>query len=500
MNSGPASRTRSSVKRNRRNDSKTKSSKRSKRSKSGSSISNLPDEILQVILEYVAFFDGSIRLRLVCRRFDAILASLLLSSISAFPSTLRYDDHNIELQMNGSRKSAVSPARTTAPLCPIDSHIRHVTIKLSHYKSSGNYDTSRNIEAYERLLLRIVKHVPELKSIKLLYNLNEIDIEYSEFPPIVLERSQTGMDTLTASALNCIPANIQVEVAVAMRALDLDARSVSLRPADWTNWQHDVQFYHPLSREVLEQWPKSIDEVWEMVDSLDIGADVACGGGHPLTSPPGIGEIALECISNQHIHYLYNYMVPGAFLTLQFPKGFPVHLKKLNLRNPLIVNCTEVLGFLRKCKHLKELSLFAVFNLEKDHDQGLPPELETLELFESGGTILPTFYPWLRQFRYTFVGEPSAGDMSTVRQFLERSQISQLELNIVSTSDFMEAIDPFLGLGVLSAPENLGRYLLQKMSCDYYQFSGRSQSSCRISKRATRPMKESIINLAKSSC
>uniref|UniRef100_A0A060TED0 ARAD1D51216p n=1 Tax=Blastobotrys adeninivorans TaxID=409370 RepID=A0A060TED0_BLAAD len=495
MNSGPASRTRSSVKRNRHNDSKTKISKRSK---SGSSISKLPDEILQVILEYVAFFDGSIRLRLVCRRFDAILASLLWSSISAFPSTLRYDDHNIELQMNGSRKSAVSPARTTAPLCPIDSHIRHVTIKLSHYKSSGNYDTPRNIEAYEQLLLRIVKHMPELKSITLLYDLEQNDIEYSEFPPIVLERSQTGMNTLISSTLNCIPANVHVEVALAMFADALDARSVSLRPVDWTNWQSDIQFYHPLKRRVLEQWPKSIEEVWGMVDSLDIGASITSGGGHPLTSAPGIEEIALECVSNRHIRYLYEEMVPGTLLTLQFPKGFPVHLKKLYLRNPLIVNCTEILHFLRDCQHLKELSLFAVFNLEKDQEQGLPPALETLELFESGGTILPTFYGGLRQFRYTFIGEPRADDIITVRQFIERSQISQLELNIVSSSDFMDAIiSPSLGRGVLSTPENLGRYLLQKMSCNHLEFSGR-QSSCRISKRATSSMEEYIMNLAKS--
>uniref|UniRef100_A0A060T0F7 ARAD1C12870p n=1 Tax=Blastobotrys adeninivorans TaxID=409370 RepID=A0A060T0F7_BLAAD len=485
MDSGSASRARPLVKRSR-----------------PPSISKLPDEILLLILEYVALFDGSIRLRLVCRRFDAILASLLLSSISVFVCTLPsdFDYDTIELPINRWRKSAVAPRRICAPLCPIDSHIRHVTVQLSHFECSGNYNRVRIINAYDRLLLRIAKHMPGLKSVRLLHDLNEIHFEYSETRPIALESSQSGMDTLIASALNCIPANVHVEVELVVFANSLDGRSVSLRPADWTSWQHDAQFYHPLSRKVIEQWPKSIEEVWGMIDSLDIGARIT-SGNHRF-SPRGIRGMAQECISNRHIFHLLNRMVPATFLSLQFPRGFPSHLKKLRIRNPLIVNCTEVLHFLRNCQYLKDLSLFVVFNIEEAHEHGLPPALETLELFESGGTILPSSYAGLRQFRYTFIGEPRADHMSTVHHFIECSHIPRLALNIVSSSDLKKTTSvAFPGLNVLWAQNSLGRYLLQKMSCDYFQLSGRdSQSSCRISKSATRSLKEYIVSLARSSC
>uniref|UniRef100_A0A060TCC9 ARAD1B15642p n=1 Tax=Blastobotrys adeninivorans TaxID=409370 RepID=A0A060TCC9_BLAAD len=477
MNSGPASRT------NGRNFSETKRSKRSNR---GPSISKIPDEIVQLILEYVALFDGSIELRLVCRRFDAILSSLLLSSISIFPSDEYYE---IEFQMNGSTKSAVTQNRINTPFCPIDSHIRHVTINLS--LCYGDYDTPTNIRAYEGLRVRVVKHIPGLKAVKLLHNLNDMDSRYGE-----LEGKKTGMNTLITHALNCFPRNIHIEVELAMLALGLDSRLVSVRPAHWTSWQNDViQSSLPIDRTVIERWPKAIEEIWGMVDSLDIRGYITRGGGHP-----GIGEIAEKCISNWHIIHLFNYMIPGPFLTLQFPNGFPVYLKKLHLRDPLIVNCTQILHFLRDCQYLEDLSLFVVLNIEEAHEgHGLPPALETLELFESGGTILPTRYDGLRQFRYTFIGEPSEGDMNTVRQFIEHSHVPRLELNIVTSRDFSEITPRFCSLAILSPPGFLGRYLLQEMSCDYYQFNGRGQSFCHISKRATRSMKEYIITLAKSS-
>uniref|UniRef100_A0A060T375 ARAD1A13706p n=1 Tax=Blastobotrys adeninivorans TaxID=409370 RepID=A0A060T375_BLAAD len=490
MNPDPASRTHSSVKRRRCNVSKAKGSKRSKR---GPSIDKLPNEILQLILEHFALFDVSLQLRLVCRRFGAILSSILPLSVYASASTLPYKGYNeyhiIKLRLYGSSKLALSPPRMNVPLCVMDSHIRHVTVNLSHSENYGNYGMARKRKTYGSLLLRIVKHMPGLKSVKLLHNLNKIGVGYSKFSPIELEKSQTGMDKLIASCLNCIPANIHTEVELSMFADDLTGTLVSLRPADWTIWQQDIRFSTPKERAIIEQWPKSIEQVWGMIDSLDIGARVETTGFLE------IGGMTRE--RNWHIFHLQNRMVPGAFLSLQFPKGFPLNLKKLHLRDPLIVNCTEVLGFLRECKHLKELSLFAVFNLEKEHEHGLPPELETLELFESGGTLLPTCAE-LTQFRYTFIGEPSTDDMNTVRQFIESSHIPQLEVNVVSFEDLWDATDPFLGVDIISAPRSLGRYLLQEMSCDYYQFSGR-QSSCRISKRATRSTKEYIVNLAKSS-
>lgn len=167
----------------------------------------------------------------------------------------------------------------------------------------------------------------------------------------------------------------------------------------------------------------------------------------------------------------------------------------------MIINCVDVLHMLRNCQHLRDLSLFVVFNLEKAHEgHGLPPSLETLELFESGGTILPsTFYVGLRQFRYTFIGEPSTSVMGTVCDLIERSHIPHLELNIVNSRDLRKITERFCGLSILSAPSNLGRYLLQEMSNDYFQFSGgNGQGSCRISKSATGSLKEYIIDMAKN--
>lgn len=317
MNSGPSAGTRSTAKRGCSNVSETKS--KTKRSKSGPSLSKLPDEILQLILEYVSVFDGSVGLRLVCRRFEAILSSLLLSSISAFASD---GDHNIEFRMKGFRKLVVTENQANTPLCPVESHIRHVSVQLTHSESYGDFDEPRVMEDYKHLLVRIVKRVKNLKSVKLVYNLNKLDIQYSDLPPIELVAFQAGMDTLIASVLSCIPAHINIEVELVMIALELDGRSVSLRPAHWSDWRdYAIQFGHTTSREIVEEWPKSIDEVWSVVDSLDISACITANGGQ-LFSEPGIGELADECISHRHIFQLYDYMIPGAFLALQFPKGF----------------------------------------------------------------------------------------------------------------------------------------------------------------------------------
>uniref|UniRef100_A0A060T5T4 ARAD1C07700p n=1 Tax=Blastobotrys adeninivorans TaxID=409370 RepID=A0A060T5T4_BLAAD len=329
------------------------------------------------------------------------------------------------------------PKNKNKPLCPIGSHIRHVTVKL-YLKSDDDYDIPRMIEAYENLLVRVVEHTPGLKSIKLLCILDLIDVRHYDFPNTSLQRSQTGMDTLIASALNCVPAHIHTEVALAMSAVCLDGRLVSFRYADWEFvWGYAIQFGKPHQRAMILEWPRIIAKVWGMVDSLDISATTIPDEGHVYW---GVRQVPEECISNWHIDYFFDHMIPGPFLTLQFPNGFPAQLKKLHLRNPLIINCIAVLHFLRDCQHLKDLSLFVVFNLEKAHKgHGLPPALETLELFESGGTILPTRYAGLRQFRYTFIGEPNVANMSTVRKFIEYSHIPQLELNFVSSSDFVEA-------------------------------------------------------------
>lgn len=304
------------------------------------------------------------------------------------------------------------------------------------------------------------------------------------------------MDKLIACALECIPAHIDTEVQLVIFAKNLNSGLESCHPGDWVIWREDL-------RKVVEQWPKNIEEVWSLVDSLDIGVRISDGAGH-FYSDPEMAEEFRHLISNQHLLYLSDHMVPGAFLTLLFPKGFPLHLKKLHLRHPLIVNCTEVLHMLRNCQNLKDLSLFVIFNMEKGHEgHGLPPELETLELFESGGTILPTFYGGLSDFRYTFVGEPSTDDMNIVRYFIERNQFSQLDLNLVSTSDFMYAMEPYVDSSLPPATSNLGRYMLKKLSydhCDHFRFGGRSgQTFCSISKRASHSLREYILNLAKSS-
>uniref|UniRef100_A0A060T0H3 ARAD1C07898p n=1 Tax=Blastobotrys adeninivorans TaxID=409370 RepID=A0A060T0H3_BLAAD len=110
--------------------------------------------------------------------------------------------HSIKLKMYESSKLALSPPRMNVPLCVMDSHIRHVAVRLSHSENYGNYDMPRKMKIYGSLLLSIVKHMPGLKSVKLLHNLNEIDVGYSAFSSIELEKSQTGMDKLIASSLN----------------------------------------------------------------------------------------------------------------------------------------------------------------------------------------------------------------------------------------------------------------------------------------------------------
>lgn len=154
MNSGPASRTRNGV--------RLTAERRS--------LSRLPYETLEKILTYVALFDGSIWLRLVCRRFDAILSSLLLSSINAYACFFYPEGrHNIIFQINNFRKSFELPPRVYKKMCCIDSHIQHATMDLAHRSNHNKYDTPKTITVHRRLVERIVMHMQRLKSIKLLY-------------------------------------------------------------------------------------------------------------------------------------------------------------------------------------------------------------------------------------------------------------------------------------------------------------------------------------------
>lgn len=450
MNSGPASRTRSLVKRR--------------------SLSRLPDELLQIILEY-ASFDG-IGLRLVCRRFDVILSSLLLTSIAIFSPIFFYKNEcdYFSFRLKETWKHAVF-RRMDAPFCPIDSHIQHITIRLN--SSNYGFNGPRKIIVYESLPGRMVKHLPSLKSVKLIHNLSDIarNIDCST------EEVQEAVNKLI-TALKRIPANIHTEVELVALPTNLDARSVSLQPADWKNWKN-TQF-DQYQNEI--RWPKNIKKVWSMIDSLDFGAEMK----DDRFFTHGLGGLARESISNPHIFFLHNRMVPGKFLSLQFPKGFPLNLKKLHLRHPLIVNCIDVLHMLRNCEHLKSLYVFVIFNMKAHEGHGLPPGLEKLELLESGGTILPASYGGLKEFRYSFVGEPSLGDMDTVRNFIEHTSISHLELNAVSSDDLKEETQAPPGDFFLS---NSGQDLLETAIFDQF---GR----CRISKSAAPPLREYIINLS----
>lgn len=317
MNSGPASRTQSSVERH--------------------SLSRLRDELLQIIPKYFAelYYDG-IRVRLVCRRFNAIVSSILLSSVLIYsPITLNSKEESDYIYLNRTWRPAALH-RITAPLCPIDSHIKHVTLKLSN----SAWYKSREISVYDRLPERIIRYMPALRSIKLIHNLHEIaqKIDNSQ-----LEEAQAAVNKMI-TALKRIPADIHTEVELVVVPTDLDERSESLQPADWQSWQDDFQFQS--LPDVI--WTKNIEKVWSMIDSLDVGV-----GWIPENSViDRRGALIREC-SSTHILHLHGKMVPGKFLSLQFPRGFPLHLKKLHLRNPLIVNCAEVLHILRNCQHLK---------------------------------------------------------------------------------------------------------------------------------------------------
>lgn len=429
---------------------------------------------MQIISDYLVLVDCRLELRNVCRLFNDFLAPRLLGSV-----TLRSAGHgDLSLWRNDCRHVISGTDPTNVPFSPIDAHVSSLAVTIPFIFNV--HEDKQDLEFHKQVFERLIAQMPKLNKVKITYDLTEPEFH-------------SDMGSLVRAVLGYLPERVRTEVGLLIFA-DLDSRWVSLDPADLTDLKDEIEIVpspEPMEQLTMQSWPNSIDEVWSELSSIEIEANIDAF------------IISEENVINDHIYNLQNAIVPARFLTHLFPRGFPTRLTKLQITSPLVINCTDILQFLRNCRHLKDLSLFAVFNLKSaltDIEYGLPPGLERLELFESGGTILPKTLQAvaacaarLQSFKYTVVGESLPPHFGVVSNFVIHSPLHQLELNAASSGD-LEA------LSSMCMARHLGFVLLKIMENDDFAFKHPNGLTVkgRISYGVDASMHESIVQFAKS--
>uniref|UniRef100_A0A060TDF6 ARAD1D47498p n=1 Tax=Blastobotrys adeninivorans TaxID=409370 RepID=A0A060TDF6_BLAAD len=437
-------------------------------------LTELPGELVQIISDYLVLLDDRLELRNVCRLFDDFLAPRLLGSVSIRPA----GHGELSLWRNDCRHVISGTDPINVPFSPIDAHVSSLTVTVPFIFNV--HEGKQDVEFHKQVFERLRVQMPNLNNVKIIYDLTEPELH-------------SDMGYLVRTVLGYLPEGVRTEVGLLIFA-DLDSRWVSLDPADLTDLKDEIEIVpspEPMEQLTMESWPDSIDEVWSELSSIEIEANIDAF------------IISEDNVINDHIYNLQNAIVPGRFLTHLFPRGFPTRLTKLQIISPLVINCTDILQSLRNCRHLKDLSLFAVFNLKStltENEYGLPSGLERLELFESGGTILPKTLQAvtacttrLQSFKYTIVGDSLPSHFGVVSNFAIHSPLHQLELNAASSSDLED-------LSSMCMARRLGFVLLKIMQNDDFAFKHSNGLTVkgRISYGVDASMHESIVHFAKS--